>query len=61
MHAAQVSATLAEFQHNSHPQNKSMNIHKLLQLDFLPRSTDAALLVLRLWLAAASDVRLREH
>jgi hypothetical protein len=30
-----------------------MNIRKLLQLDFLPRSTDAGLLVLRLWLAAA--------
>lgn len=27
-----------------------MNILKLLQLDFLPRSTDAGLLVLRLWL-----------
>jgi len=27
-----------------------MNIRKLLQLGFLPRSTDAGLLVLRLWL-----------
>lgn len=27
-----------------------MNIRKLLQLDFLPRSADAGLLVLRLWL-----------
>jgi len=27
-----------------------MNIHQLLQLDFLPRSVDVGLLVLRLWL-----------
>jgi len=27
-----------------------MNIRKLLQLEFLPRSVDAGLLVLRLWL-----------
>ena len=30
-----------------------MNIHRLLQLDFLPRSVDVSLLVLRLWLGVS--------
>lgn len=30
-----------------------MNLHKLLQLDFLPRSVDVGLLVLRLWLGVS--------
>ena len=30
-----------------------MNIHKLLQLDFLPRSVDVGLIVLRLWLGVS--------